>query len=200
MADSLLTGFAQPDLSFITATADDIATGKISVNNKGQKLIGTLNSVSLAVGKTDDTGYVSGYQQCYGSSDVLLLEKTCSTPIKGWEHHKNNDSSVRSGGSIYYFPDLGLKLQSGNFYMSNSSSTFSNNSKIPVTLTGLGGNNPNGGGGGENLSFSGYFKLSNDHKTIQLYAIPLGSSPTYKGDDGYTYYYLVYKQRISIIL
>lgn len=35
MADSLLTGFIQPDLSFITATADDIATGKISVNNKG---------------------------------------------------------------------------------------------------------------------------------------------------------------------
>ena len=154
MADSLLTGFAQPDLSFITATADDIATGKISINNKGQKLIGTLNSVSLAVGKTDDTGYVSGYQQCYGSSDVLLLEKTCSTPIKGCEHHKRNDSSARSGGSIYYFPDLGLKLQPGNFYMSNSSSTFSNNSKIPVTLAGLGGNNPNGGGG-ENLSFSG---------------------------------------------
>lgn len=43
MADSLLTGFIQPDLSFITATADDIATGKISVNNKGQKIIGTLN-------------------------------------------------------------------------------------------------------------------------------------------------------------
>lgn len=43
MADSLLTGFIQPDLSFITATANDIATGKISVNNKGQKIIGNLN-------------------------------------------------------------------------------------------------------------------------------------------------------------
>lgn len=43
MADSLLTGFIQPDLSFVTATADDIATGKISVNNKGQKIIGNLN-------------------------------------------------------------------------------------------------------------------------------------------------------------
>ena len=43
MADSLLTGFTQPDLSFVTATADDIAIGKTSINNKGQKIMGTLN-------------------------------------------------------------------------------------------------------------------------------------------------------------
>lgn len=200
MADSLLTGFIQPDLSFITATADDIATGKISVNNKGQKIIGNLNPVSLAVGKTDDTGYVNGYQSCYGSSDVLLFTKTCATPIKGWEHNSANITNARSGSANYYFPDLHMKVTPGNHYMSNSVSIFSNNNKIPVTLAGLGSDDPNGSSGGENLSFSGYFKLSNDHKTIQLYAIPLDSSPTYKGDDGYTYYYLVFKQRISIIL
>lgn len=200
MADSLLTGFIQPDLSFVTATADDIAIGKISVNNKGQKIIGTLNSASPAVGKTDDTGYVNGYQSCYGSSDVLLFTKTCSTPIKGWEHDSANDTHARSGGSNYYFPDLHMKVTPDNYYMLNSVSTFSNNNKIPVTLTGLGSNNSDGSGGGESLSFSGYFKLSNDHKTIQLYAIPLDSSPTYQNSNGDTYYYLVYRQRINILL
>lgn len=200
MADSLLTGFTQPDLSFVTATADDIATGKISVNNKGQKIIGNLNSASPAVGKTDDTGYVSGYQQCYGSSDVLLFTKTCATPIKGWEHDPANDTHARSGGSDYYFPDLYMKVTPGDYYMLNSVSTFSNNSKIPVTLTGLGGNNSSGSGGGESLSFSGYFKLSEDHKTISLYAIPHSSSPTYQNSNGDTYYYLIYKQRINILL
>lgn len=199
MADSLLTGFTQPDLSFITATANDIATGKISVNNKGQKIIGNLNPVSLAVGKTDDTGYVDDYQSCYGSSDVLLFTKTCATPIKGWEHNSSNSTSARAGDDNYYFPDLHMKISQGSYSMSNSISTFSDNSKIPVTLIGLGGNNPNGSGGGQNLSFSGYFKLSEDHKTISLYAIPYSSSPTYR-DDGETYYYLVYKQRISILL
>ena len=199
MADSLLTGFIQPDLSFITATTDDIATGKISVNSKGQKIIGNLNPVSLAVGKTDDTGYVNGYQSCYGSSDVLLFTKTCTTPIKGWEHHSANITSARSGNTNYYFPDLHMKVTPGNYYMSNSVSIFSNNNKIPVTLTGLGGNDPNGNSEGQDLSFSGYFKLSEDHKTISLYAIPYSSSPTYQ-DNGETYYYLVYKQRISILL
>lgn len=199
MADSLLTGFIQPDLSFITATADDIATGKISINNKGQKIIGNLNPVSLAIGETDDTGYVNGYQPCYGSSDVLLFTKTCSTPIKGWEHNSANVTNARSGNSNYYFPDLHMKVTPGNYYMSNSVSTFSDNSKIPVTLTGLGSNNSTGGSGGQSLSFSGYFKLSDDHKTISLYAVPYSSSPTYQ-DDGNTYYYLIYKQRIKILL
>lgn len=200
MADSLLTGFIQPDLSFVTATADDIAIGKISVNNKGQKIIGNLNSASPAVGEIDDTGYVDGFQSCYGSSDILLFTKTCSTPIKGWEHESANNTSVRTEGSDYYFPDLYMKVTPNNYYMSNSVSTFSDNNKIPVTLIGLGGNNPNGDGGGENLSFSGYFKLSDDHKTIQLYAIPFSSSPTYQNSHGDTYYYLVCRQRINILL